>query len=96
MQNVFQLVCLFQAWLDINNVNADMALSYLRPVKALSWHPVSTGVNNSRNKAHDCNKRVSTEQKAKSSQKTLTAWFTQGTKRKATEDANKNEKKPKQ
>lgn len=75
----------FQAWLDIENVKPDMALAYLKPVKVLSWHQVSTAVNNSRYKASDCNKRLSEIKKNKSTQKTLNSWFVKAEKRKSTE-----------
>lgn len=61
--------------MDIDDVSPDMALSYLEPVKILSWHPVSTAVNNSRNKSDDCYKRVNIE-KPKCVQKTLNTWVT--------------------
>ncbi|KAM3961153.1 abasic site processing protein HMCES-like [Aphomia sociella] len=70
------------AWLDIDNVQVDMALSYLKPVQVLFWHPISTLVNNSRNKSEDCNKRIVEDKKIKTTQKTLNAWFTKAEKRK--------------
>ncbi|XP_045454601.1 abasic site processing protein HMCES [Melitaea cinxia] len=73
------------AWLDIESVNSNLALSYLRPVKILSWHQVSTEVNNSRNKSSECNKRVTC--KNKSTQKNLTAFFAKSEKRKSSEDS---------
>ncbi|KAG7309201.1 hypothetical protein JYU34_005127 [Plutella xylostella] len=72
-----------EAWLDVDNVNPDLALTYLKPVKMLCWHPVSTAVNNSRYKSEDCNNRV-TVTKPKSAQKSLTAFFTKVEKRKST------------
>ncbi|KAI5645775.1 SOS response associated peptidase (SRAP) domain-containing protein [Phthorimaea operculella] len=61
-------------WLDCEKVDADMATSFLKPDVIMSWHPVSTLVNNSRNKSADCNKKQ-LEQKNKASQKTLTNWL---------------------
>ncbi|KAJ8709155.1 hypothetical protein PYW07_008981 [Mythimna separata] len=82
-----------QAWLDIDNVNPDMALAYLKPIKILSWHQVSTAVNNSKNKSTNCNKRLPEEQKTKkNAQKTLNSWFTTVEKRKSTEN---NDSEPK-
>lgn len=72
-----------------------MALGYLKPVKILSWHPVSTLVNNSRNKSVDCNKRVTLDTKIKSSQKTLTGWFTKAEKRKCDGETSSEPKRPK-
>ncbi|CAH2095306.1 unnamed protein product [Euphydryas editha] len=72
------------AWLDIESVNTEIALSYLRPVKILSWHQVSIEVNNSRNKSSKCNKRVISNNK--SIQKTLTAFFTKSEKRTSNEE----------
>ncbi|XP_067006881.2 abasic site processing protein HMCES [Anabrus simplex] len=45
-------------WLDAESVPANKALSLLTPVKMLAWHPVSTIVNNSRNKVPECIKPV--------------------------------------
>ncbi|CAH4034734.1 abasic site processing protein HMCES [Pieris brassicae] len=81
------------AWLDIDNVNADMALEYLKSMNILEWHPVSNMVNNSKNKSADCNKIINRE-KAKSSQKTLTSWFSTN-KRKLSEFEEKKSKKVK-
>ncbi|CAK1545697.1 unnamed protein product [Leptosia nina] len=81
------------AWLDIDNVNVDMALAYLKPIKILEWHPVSTLVNNARNKSADCNKKIRLEI-AKTTQKSLTAWFT--SKRKSNDDSEQEAKKRKQ
>ncbi|CAK1593851.1 unnamed protein product [Parnassius mnemosyne] len=78
-----------EAWLDIDNVNADMALSYLRPSKLLSWHQVSTAVNNSRYKSNDCIKRISKE---KCSQKSITAWFKKTEKRKINDQDTKSKR----
>lgn len=67
-----------------------MALTYLKPVKLLSWHRVSTEVNNSKNKSTSCNKRI-TENKQK--QKTLTSFFVKSEKRKEVEENDQNIKK---
>ncbi|XP_053615719.1 abasic site processing protein HMCES isoform X2 [Plodia interpunctella] len=83
-----------EAWLNIDSVPPDMALSFLKPTKVLSWHPVSTLVNNSRNKSTECNKRVE-ETKNKSSQKTLSAWFSPVQKRKSSEETSSVFKKAK-
>ncbi|CAD0204797.1 unnamed protein product [Chrysodeixis includens] len=84
-----------EAWLDIDNVKPDMALAYLKPVKVLSWHQVSTAVNNSRYKASDCNKRLPEEKKNKTTQKTLNSWFVKAEKRKSTESNDSESKKQK-
>ncbi|KAG6456067.1 hypothetical protein O3G_MSEX009545 [Manduca sexta] len=80
------------AWLDTENVNPDLALEHLKPVKLLSWHKVSTTVNNSRNKSDDCNKRMKVEE-SKKSQKSLTAWLTKPEKRKVSDECNRQVKK---
>ncbi|KAL0819047.1 hypothetical protein ABMA28_008326 [Loxostege sticticalis] len=77
-----------EAWLDIDNVPPEMALTILKPVKILSWHPVSTLVNNSKNKSDECNNRLLEENKNKSKQKTLTSWFHKADKRKSEGDFN--------
>ncbi|XP_026761294.2 abasic site processing protein HMCES isoform X2 [Galleria mellonella] len=84
-----------QAWLDINNVEADMALSYLKPITLLSWHPVSTLVNNSRNKSENCNKKILIDRK-KTTQKTLNEWFNKTAKRKSDDNDCSEHKKAKQ
>ncbi|XP_034835790.1 abasic site processing protein HMCES [Maniola hyperantus] len=81
-----------EAWLDIDNVDADMAISYLKPVKLLNWHQVSTSVNNSRNKSDNLNKKFD----SKTTQKTLTAFFAKSEKRKSNEDPSDSSKKMKQ
>lgn len=43
------------SWLDYGEVNAENALKYVKPVKVLLYHSVSTLVNNSRNKDPKCN-----------------------------------------
>lgn len=89
--HILIVILMFQAWLDIENVNSDMAISYLLPAKILKWHPVSTNVNNSRYKLEDCNKKITLAQK-KSCQVTLTSWFANAPKRKGN---NEEEPKPK-
>ncbi|KAJ0172248.1 hypothetical protein K1T71_012221 [Dendrolimus kikuchii] len=73
-----------EAWLDIDKVNPDKALSYLRQSKSLSWHPVSTLVNNSRNKSENCNKRILLQNKA--TQKTINSFFIKSQKRSSGEN----------
>ncbi|XP_045504156.1 abasic site processing protein HMCES isoform X2 [Colias croceus] len=84
-----------EAWLDIDNVNVNTALKYLTQTKMLEWHPVSTLVNNSKNKSLECNKKISLEDKPKTTQKSLTAWFSKSNKRKSTEEIPQDCKKPK-
>ncbi|XP_063832322.1 abasic site processing protein HMCES [Ostrinia nubilalis] len=84
-----------EAWLDIDNVPAEIALSLLKPVTILSWHPVSTLVNNSKNKSDDCNNRLIEEKKDKHKQKTLSSWFQRAEKRKSEEDKASDSKMPK-
>ncbi|KAJ2954810.1 hypothetical protein O0L34_g3119 [Tuta absoluta] len=69
-------------WLDCDKVDADMAISCLKPDVILTWHPVSKLVNNSRNKSPGCNKKQ-LEPKNKGSQKTLTNWFVKTEKRRS-------------
>lgn len=63
-----------------------MALMLLKPVTILSSHPVSTLVNNSKNKSNECNNRFVEEKKNINKQKTLTSWFHKTDKRKCEED----------
>ncbi|XP_068619519.1 abasic site processing protein HMCES [Battus philenor] len=78
-----------EAWLDVDNVDPYIALSYLTPSTLLSWHQVSTSVNNTRYKSDDCNKRVSLE--GKKSQSSITSWFTKVEKKKNTDEEKKGE-----
>lgn len=87
-----QILNVFQAWLNTDEVESDMALAYLKPAKILNWHKVSLAVNNSRNKSLECNKRTIEKP---SSQKTLTSWFKPSTKRKSDEDDSTSNKKNK-
>lgn len=83
---------MFQAWLDIDEVESDMALAYLKPAKILKWHIVSRAVNNSRNKSDECNKRMI---KTPTSQQTLTQWYKPITKRNTDEDHSSSSKRNK-
>lgn len=49
------------SWLDYGEVDAENALKYIKPVKVLLYHSVSTLVNNSRNKDAICNKPMKEE-----------------------------------
>ncbi|XP_039442229.1 abasic site processing protein HMCES [Culex pipiens pallens] len=46
------------AWLDYKRVGANRALNMLKPSEAIEWYPVSSLVNNSRNKSSECNKQI--------------------------------------
>lgn len=46
-------------WLDFQRVtDTKQLMALLKPATLLTWHPVSSLVNNSRNKSVDCNKRL--------------------------------------
>jgi hypothetical protein len=47
-----------QDWLDVERVPPKAALEVIQPAKVLTWHPVDTLVNNSRNKDPQCNKPI--------------------------------------
>lgn len=87
---------MFQAWLDIDRVSASMAIDLLKPVTMLSWHQVSTLVNNSKNKSEDCNKKLANNQKKQTTQKSLTMWFSKTNKRKCDEENTPLSKKVKE
>ncbi|CAH2985826.1 unnamed protein product [Chilo suppressalis] len=72
---------LMEAWLDVDNVPPNAAISLLKPTNTLSWHRVSKLVNNSKYKASDCNKKIPEQKTNKEKQKTLTTWFTKTAKR---------------
>lgn len=46
----------FKDWLDTEHISSSNAIKALTPASNLSWHAVSTAVNNSRNKDLNCNK----------------------------------------
>lgn len=50
-------------WLDFGEVPWQKALNLVKPKDCLEWHPVSTVVNNSRNKSPDCIKPIDLTQK---------------------------------
>uniref|UniRef100_A0A1B6D327 Abasic site processing protein HMCES n=5 Tax=Clastoptera arizonana TaxID=38151 RepID=A0A1B6D327_9HEMI len=54
-------------WLDFKHVGSDDALQHLRPVECVTWHPVSTLVNNSKNKDTKCNKPIDLKKPSASS-----------------------------
>ncbi|PNF39146.1 hypothetical protein B7P43_G01328 [Cryptotermes secundus] len=70
-----------QDWLDIERVSSRAALAMIRPMKLLTWHPVSTLVNNSRNKEPQCNKPITLEKPkpASQSQVFMESWLKKGT-----------------
>jgi putative SOS response-associated peptidase YedK len=47
-----------QDWLDVDRIPPKAALSVIQPATVLTWHPVATLVNNSRNKDPQCNKPI--------------------------------------
>jgi len=47
-----------QDWLDVDRVPPKAALAVIQPAQVLTWHPVATLVNNSRNKDPQCNKPI--------------------------------------
>ena len=76
-------------WLDFSNLPLNKAFDKLiRPVEGLQWHPVSTAVNNNKNKSDECVQPIDLEkirQKEQASSNLMKSWLT-GTKRKHTED----------
>ncbi|XP_072753976.1 abasic site processing protein HMCES-like isoform X1 [Anoplolepis gracilipes] len=85
-----------QAWLN-NNLPTDIVIKRLNNMilqeQTLSWHPVSTIVNNVRHKTADCRKEIKPQQEKKDNQKSfMDFWLTGSTtvnKRKHT-DTDKN------
>ncbi|PSN35558.1 Embryonic stem cell-specific 5-hydroxymethylcytosine-binding protein [Blattella germanica] len=69
-------------WLDVQRITAKQAYAMIHPIKLLTWHPVNTMVNNSRNKDPVCNKPVNLEEKPKpksGSQLFMQSWLKKGT-----------------
>lgn len=63
-------------WLDFGEVPWQKALNLVKPKDCLEWHPVSTVVNNSRNKSPDCIKPIDLTQKLEKPMKgTLFSYF---------------------
>ena len=66
-------------WLDKGNVPASMAFQLLKPVTSLSWFPVSTLVNSTKNKSPECMKKIDLDSDGKDAQtsassKLMNAW----------------------
>lgn len=84
-------------WLDFGDVKSLDALKLLEPKNILSFHPVSSVVNNSRNNTADCLQPVDLnnkkEPKPSASSKVMGSWLASGTpvKRKAS-DVNEGKK----
>lgn len=63
-------------WLNYSQVSTSRALTLLKPVTSLQWHPVGFGVGNSRNKSADCNVRIDLKKTVESkSSKMMMAWL---------------------
>lgn len=81
-------------WLDFGRVNdSKVLMGMLKPATQLKWHPVSSLVNNSRNKSSECNKPLNSDGNkkpgpAKPMNKMMQSWLIVG-KRKA-EDGDKD------
>lgn len=82
-------------WIDFQRVtDTNYLLSLLKPVKCLQWHQVSNIVNNARNKSDQCNKRLDSKEKSKttpSKSKMLESWLIR--KRKHDDDDVENNEK---
>lgn len=67
-------------WLDVDRIPPKAALSVIQPATVLTWHPVATLVNNSRNKDPQCNKPITLKPKPASRSKLLMeSWLKKGT-----------------
>lgn len=63
-------------WLNYSQVSNSRAMTLLKPVNNLQWHPVGYGVGNSRNKSADCNARVDLSKTVESkSSQMMMAWL---------------------
>lgn len=67
-------------WLDVARVPPKAALAVIQPAQALTWHPVATLVNNSRNKDPQCNKPITLNKPkpASQSQLLMESWLKKG------------------
>lgn len=77
-------------WIDSGRVPADKAMELLKPVDKLTWHPVSTAVNNSRNKSDGCNKPVDLK-KPKPVNPLMMNWLKKANKPESTTENTKSE-----
>lgn len=66
-------------WIDSGRVHAGNAMKLLKPVDNLTWHPVSTAVNNARNKTDKCNKAIDLK-KPKPTNSLMMNWLKRGSK----------------
>ncbi|CAH0384172.1 unnamed protein product [Bemisia tabaci] len=75
-------------WLDFENVSTEEAMQILKPIQKLVWHPVSTIVNNSRNKDEECNKPLSTKSSSEKSKGAtlMSNWLKRGQKKEDKEE----------
>lgn len=83
-------------WLDFKRVtDTKQLMALLQPAKLLTWHPVSSLVNNSRNKSSDCNKRASDDKKSlggnKLKSKMMQSWLIVGKRRSENGDSVKED-----
>lgn len=60
MPAILSTALMVQDWLDTEHISSSNAIKALTSASNLSWHPVSTVVNNSRNKDPNCNKSLRT------------------------------------
>ncbi|XP_014261812.1 embryonic stem cell-specific 5-hydroxymethylcytosine-binding protein [Cimex lectularius] len=71
-------------WLDVEGTEVVDALELLTPVEKISYHPVSTIVNNSRNKDTSCNKPFDIKNVDNKSSSFMQAWLGKGKKESST------------
>jgi len=83
-------------WLDYGEVPWDKALDLVKPKDCLEWHPVSTVVNNSRNKSAECIQRIDlSKQQEKPVSGTLFSYFKRSPKKGMTSNEEPSPKKTK-
>lgn len=74
MPAVIETEDMVEAWLDYKNVSLKEAIAVLQPAESLAWYPVSSVVNNSRNKSADCLKPIDVK-KPKPINKIMASWL---------------------
>ncbi|ELT95929.1 hypothetical protein CAPTEDRAFT_219289 [Capitella teleta] len=84
-------------WLDYGTVPLKKAMDLIRPTNSVTFHPVSSLVNDVKNKSEDCFKPVDLEKKkqsTKASANLMMSWLSKGQKRAPLDDPSVKEEDP--
>ncbi|XP_053632971.1 abasic site processing protein HMCES isoform X2 [Cherax quadricarinatus] len=80
MAGLFSYWVSTESWLDFGHIGYKEALTVLKNEMEITWHPVSTAVNNSRNQEPQLNAPISLEKKPPqtASSKLMATWLSKG------------------